>query len=197
MDIDQRTAHIRRETTETRIELSLCLDGSGQANCRSGVGFLDHLLISLGKHSRMDLDLVCQGDLEVDDHHTAEDCGTVLGQGIDQALGARRAIRRFGWSYAPLDEALVRAVIDLSGRPGAWISLPWNREMLGSLSCENISHVLSSLAISARATLHVDWIRGDNAHHIAEAAFKAVALSLRMAIERSNIDDVPSTKGSL
>lgn len=192
-----RTAQVTRRTAETNIELSLNLDGTGQCDCQTGIGFLDHLFSSLTRHARLDLKLICKGDLHVDDHHTAEDCGIALGQAIDAALGERRGITRFGNAYAPLDESLARAVIDFSGRPGAWIELPLNRESLGGLSCENIPHVLSSLATAARATLHVDLIRGSNAHHAAEAAFKAVALALRAAIARDGSSEIPSTKGAL
>lgn len=197
MSNSNRTAQLKRQTAETNIELSVNLDGTGHCECQTGIGFLDHLFNSLARHSRLDLKLVCQGDLHVDDHHTAEDCGIALGQAIDQALGERRGITRFGYAYAPLDEALARAVIDFSGRPGAWIELPLNRDALGGLSCENIPHVLSSLATSARATLHVDLIRGSNAHHAAEAAFKAVALAIRASIARDGSSEIPSTKGAL
>lgn len=197
MSNSNRTAHITRRTAETNIELSVNLDGTGSCECQTGIGFLDHLLSSLARHSRLDLKLTCKGDLHVDDHHTAEDCGITLGQAIDRALGERRGIVRFGHAYAPLDEALARAVVDFSGRPGAWIELPLNRDALGGLSCENIPHVLSSLATAARATLHVDLIRGSNAHHAAEAAFKATALALRAAIARDGSSEIPSTKGAL
>jgi len=197
MTNSKRTAQVARRTAETNIELSLNLDGTGNCECQTGIGFLDHLLNSLTRHARLDLKLSCKGDLHVDDHHTAEDCAIALGQAIDQALGERRGIARFGYAYAPLDEALARAVIDFSGRPGAWIDLPLNRDSLGGISCENIPHVLSSLATAARATLHVDLIRGSNAHHAAEAAFKAVALALRAAVARDGSSEIPSTKGAL
>ncbi len=193
----KRTAQIARRTAETNIELSLSLDGTGNCDSQTGIGFLDHLITSLTRHARLDLKLHCKGDLHVDDHHTAEDCAIALGQAIDQALGERRGIARFGYAYAPLDEALARAVIDFSGRPCAWIDLPLNRDSLGGLSCENIPHVLSSLATAARATLHVDLIRGNNAHHAAEAAFKAVALALRAAVASDGSSEIPSTKGAL
>ena len=138
-----------------------------------------------------------KGDLQIDDHHTAEDCALVLGTALDQALGERRGITRFGSAYAPLDEALARAVVDFSGRPFARIDLGLRRERLGELSCENIPHVLSSLAIAARMTLHVDLLAGENDHHRAEAAFKALALALRVATARNGRDVVPSTKGAL
>ncbi len=192
-----RTATISRETRETRINLELSLDGSGRAEVQTGIGFLDHMLESLGRHAGIDLHLECTGDLRVDDHHTAEDCAIALGSAIDQALGERRGIARFGWAYVPMDEALARAAIDLSGRSGAFITLSLTRDRLGKLACENIAHALRSLASAMRATLHVDVLRGDNDHHKAEAAFKALALALRQAVARSGRDEVPSTKGVL
>ena len=155
------------------------------------------MLILLAKHATIDLSLRCEGDLEVDAHHTVEDCGLALGEALDRALGARRGVVRFGWAYAPLDEALARAVVDLSGRPFAEVDLGLRREAIGELACENIGHVLRSLAVAARLTLHVDVLRGENDHHRSEAAFKAVALALRQAVACSGFDDVPSTKGTL
>ncbi len=192
-----REAVIDRRTKETEISVRLNLDGTGAAEVATGIGFLDHLLDALAKHARFDLELSCKGDLLIDDHHTAEDCGLTLGTALQQALGSRVGIRRFGYAYAPLDEALARAVVDISGRPFADVNLGLTRERLGELSCENISHVLSSLASTAGLTLHVDVLKGENDHHRAEAAFKAVALALRTAVEASGFDDVPSTKGSL
>jgi len=193
----RRNATIDRKTNETEISVTLGLDGTGQANVQTGIGFLDHLLDALARHGRFDLDLRCQGDLQVDDHHTAEDCGLALGAAIREALGDRVGIERFGSAYAPLDEALARAVVDISGRPHASIDLGLTRERLGELSCENIPHVLSSLATAAELTLHVDVLKGDNDHHRAEAAFKAVALALRAAVRPSGFGDVPSTKGTI
>ena len=192
-----RTVTLERSTEETSIQLTLDLDGSGRAAVSTGLGFLDHMLTALARHSRIDLELRCTGDLEVDDHHTAEDCALALGTALDQALGERRGIARFGSALAPLDEALARVVIDLSGRPFAHVDLGLERPMLGQIATENLTHVLISLALSARATLHVDVIRGDNDHHKAEAAFKALALALRQAIRPSGFEDVPSTKGTL
>ena len=192
-----RKAEKLRKTKETDITLQLNLDGGGVAEIATGIGFLDHLLTTLAKHARFDLTLRCQGDLHIDDHHTAEDCALALGAAIDQALGERAGITRFGSAYAPLDEALARAVIDLSGRPYAYVELGLAREALGGLACENIGHVLRSLATAARATLHVECLRGENDHHRAEAAFKAVALALRQAVARTGEPDVPSTKGVL
>jgi imidazoleglycerol phosphate dehydratase HisB len=192
----ERKAEIRRETKETRISLALDLDGRGDSRVKTGIGMLDHLLSTLAKFARFDLALECEGDLHVDDHHTAEDCALALGSAIDAALGERRGIRRFGDAHAPLDEALARAVVDLSGRPWASIELGLSRTMLGALACENVTHVLQSLATSGRMALHVDLLRGANDHHRAEAAFKATALALRLAVAREG-DDVPSTKGVL
>jgi imidazoleglycerol-phosphate dehydratase len=192
-----RIAKIDRNTKETAVKVSLDLDGSGKAEVSTGIAFLDHMLDAFTKHSRLNLTLSCKGDLEVDDHHTAEDCGIVLGQALDQALGNRVGIKRFGYAYAPLDESLARAVIDISGRPFADINLGLRREKLGELACENVGHVLSSLAFAANITLHVDLLKGENDHHRAEAAFKAAALALRDAVSSSGDDQVPSTKGVL
>ena len=177
--------------------LELCLDGSGTADISTGIGFLDHLLTALTRHARFDLRLRCAGDLHVDDHHTAEDCALALGAALDRALGERRGIARFGSAYAPLDEALARAVVDLSGRPFARVELGLTRDRLGTLACENVAHVLQSLAVAGRLTLHLEVLAGANDHHRAEAAFKAVALALRAAAARDGGDEVPSTKGVL
>ncbi|CAN5167316.1 imidazoleglycerol-phosphate dehydratase HisB [soil metagenome] len=192
-----RTSEINRKTSETDIRLKLNLDGSGKATVDTGLGFLDHMLTALAKHGRLDLELSCKGDLQIDDHHTAEDCAIALGQGIDQALGDRRGIVRFGHAYAPLDEALARVVVDLSGRASANIDLGLKREKVGDVSSENLSHVFYSIAINSRSCFHVDMIRGDNDHHRAEAAFKALALALRMAVRQDGGNEVPSTKGVL
>jgi len=191
-----RSATTNRSTKETTITCRLMLDGAGDVAVATGIGFLDHLLTALAFHAGWDLDLRCSGDLEVDDHHTAEDCALALGEALDAALGDRAGIVRFGSAYAPLDEALARAVVDLSGRPWPQVDLGLKREMLGALACENVSHVLRSLAIAARCTLHVDVLRGDNDHHRAEAAFKATALALRQATARTE-GGVRSTKGTL
>ena len=186
-----------RNTFETKISLTLDLDGEGEANVSTGIGFLDHMLCALAKHSGLDLRLICEGDLHVDDHHSAEDCALILGAAISDILGERRGIQRFGSAYAPLDEALARAVIDFSGRPYADINLGLKRESIGTIACENIEHFFASLAIGARATLHVDVLKGRNDHHKAEAAFKALALALRQALRQTSSTSVPSTKGVL
>ena len=192
-----RRAAVSRKTLETAIEVELTLDGAGRADVATGIGFFDHMLGALARHARFDLTLKCRGDLEVDDHHTVEDCALALGQALDQAVGERRGIARFGSAYAPLDEALARAVVDLSGRPCAVVALGLEREALGGLACENIAHFFISLATAGRMALHVDVLRGANDHHRAEAAFKAAALALRDAMRLEGPDQVPSTKGVL
>src|SRR5713101_2594418 len=186
-----RTATVTRATRETSITVTLDLDGSGRGDARTGIGFLDHLLTAFARHARFDLALTGEGDL------TAEDCALALGQALDRALGERRGVARFGWAYAPLDEALARAVVDLSGRPYAVVSLGLRREAIGGLACENIPHFIRSLATAAQLTLHVDVLRGENDHHKAEAAVKATALALKQAVAASGFPDVPSTKGTL
>ena len=195
--MNARTASVTRTTRETSIRLTIDLDGTGKTSIKTGIGFLDHLLDALARHARLDLALSCEGDLEIDDHHTAEDCALALGEALDRALGERRGVDRFGWAFAPLDEALARAVVDLSGRPFADVSLDLRRDSVGGLACENIAHFLRSLATAAQLTLHVDVLKGENDHHRAEAAFKATALALQQAVARSGFDDVPSTKGTL
>jgi imidazoleglycerol-phosphate dehydratase len=195
--VKARTATLSRTTRETDVRVELDLDGTGEARVDTGVGFLDHLLSALALHARLDLVLTCRGDLEVDDHHTAEDCALALGEAVDRALGERRGLTRFADALAPLDEALARAVVDVSSRPFALVELGLRRERLGALACENIGHVLRSFAVAARLTLHVDVLRGENDHHRAEAAFKAVALALRRALRVEDADLVPSTKGVL
>jgi imidazoleglycerol phosphate dehydratase HisB len=192
-----RQAQVHRKTRETEIRLSLVVDGSGKASVGTGVGFLDHMLVSLARHARFDLVLSAKGDLVVDDHHTTEDCAIAIGSAIDQILGDRRGITRFGHAYAPLDEALARAVVDLSGRPWAEVHLALHRASIGDLACENIAHFFRSLATTGRFALHIDVLRGDNDHHKAEAAFKACALALRQALARDGSGEVPSTKGVL
>jgi len=193
----KRTAAVERVTRETTVNVTLTLEGTGQAEVRTGIGFLDHLIETLARHAAFDMTLACKGDLRVDDHHTAEDCALAVGEALDRALGERRGVTRFGSAFAPLDEALARAVVDLSGRPYSAITLGLGRETIGGLACENVAHVLRSLAVAARLTLHVDVLRGENDHHRAEAAFKAVALALRQAVAASGSDEVPSTKGVL
>lgn len=195
--VTDRRARVERSTAETRVSVDLALDGQGRADIATGIGFLDHLLTALARHARFDLTLRCQGDLHVDDHHTAEDAALALGRALDDALGDRRGVARFGWALAPLDEALARVAVDLSGRPFADVQLGLAREMIGTIATENVTHALRSFATAARLTLHVDVLKGDNDHHRAEAAFKATALALRQAVAASGFDDVPSTKETL
>lgn len=192
-----RNVTLQRNTLETDIQLKLVLDGTGRTDIDTGIGFFDHMLTALARHARIDLQLKCVGDLHVDDHHSVEDCGIVLGKALDQALGDRAGITRFGYAYAPLDEALARTVIDLSGRASSVIQLALVRERLGTLSCENLPHFLHVFATQARMALHVDMLRGDNDHHKAEAAMKSLALALRQAIALDGSQSIPSTKGTL
>lgn len=192
----RRTATVRRTTKETDIELTLDLDGSGRADVSTGLPFLDHMLGALALHARFDLGLSAKGDLEVDDHHTVEDCALALGEALDEALGERAGIARFGSAYVPLDEALSRAVVDLSGRPWPVVALGFRREKLGTCATENLTHFFQSLAMKGRMALHVKVLEGDNDHHKAEAAFKSLALALRAAVRRDETA-VPSTKGVL
>lgn len=191
-----RKAELTRRTGETSVEAALDLEGDGVATIETGLGFLDHMLGALAKHSGFDMTLTATGDIEIDDHHTVEDCAIVLGRALDQALGDRSGITRFGYAYAPLDESLCRAVVDLSGRPWPEIAIQFNRPTIGEVATENLVHFLRSFAIEGRMALHVDLIRGDNDHHIAESAFKALALALKSAVSPGSTG-VPSTKGSL
>ncbi|WVQ94371.1 imidazoleglycerol-phosphate dehydratase [Kwoniella sp. CBS 9459] len=197
-----RTASVERKTSETSISCSIDLDHvpgvtEQVIEVSTGIGFLDHMFTALAKHGGMSLTMNCKGDLHIDDHHTAEDCALALGEAFKKALGERKGIKRYGFAYAPLDESLSRAVIDISSRPYFVCHLPFTREKVGDLSTEMVSHLLQSFAFAAGVTLHIDSIRGENNHHIAESAFKALALAIRMAISRTGGDDVPSTKGVL
>ncbi|KAF8580904.1 IGPD-domain-containing protein [Ramaria rubella] len=198
-----RQASISRKTNETDIEVIIDLDcapGTGRVQTieiSTGIGFLDHMYHALAKHGGLSLTMKCNGDLWIDDHHTAEDSALALGSAFKDALGEVRGIRRYGTGYAPLDEALSRAVIDISSRPYCVTDLGLKREKIGELSTEMIPHVIHSFAMAAGVTLHVDVLRGDNDHHRAESAFKALALAIRQAIEKTGGSDVPSTKGIL
>lgn len=189
-----RTATITRDSRETKIRLTLDLDGAGQVEVKTGIGFLDHLLTALAFHARFDLSLQCDGDLHVDDHHTAEDCAIALGSALDKALGDRSGIARFGWASIPMDEALATAAIDLVRRPFAVVDLKLRRERVGALACENIPHILRSLAMAGQFTLHATVACGENDHHQAEAAFKALAVAMRLAVAPA-AGPVASTKG--
>ncbi|KAK9236227.1 Imidazoleglycerol-phosphate dehydratase-domain-containing protein [Lipomyces kononenkoae] len=163
----------------------------------TGVGFFDHMLHALAKHAGWSMNIYCDGDLHIDDHHTTEDCAIAIGMAFKQALGKIAGVRRFGTAYAPLDEALSRVVVDLSSRPYATIDLGLKREKVGDLSCEMLPHVLRSFAQGAGITIHVDCLRGENDHHRAESAFKALALAIKEATSRTGGNEVPSTKGVL
>lgn len=191
-----RRTELERGTAETKVSVVLDIDGNGESSISTGLGFLDHMLTSLARHAGFDLEVAASGDLVVDDHHTVEDCAIVIGRALSDALGDRSGIARFGSAYAPLDESLARAVVDLSGRPWPEISLSLARDEIGDVASENIVHFFRSLAIEARMALHIDVIRGDNDHHKAEASFKATALALRQAVTAVG-GGVPSTKGSL
>ncbi len=192
-----RIVESARTTKETQIKASINLDASGESSISTGLGFLDHMLDALARHSGFDITLQCTGDLIIDDHHSIEDCALVLGTAINEALGDRAGIARFASVYAPLDESLVRVVLDFSGRPFSSVKLGFVREMIGQVATENITHFFESIAITMRATLHVDLIRGQNDHHKAEAAFKALAIALKDATRITRGDAVPSTKGVL
>lgn len=192
-----RTADVTRETAETAINVHLEVDGTGTADIDTGIGFLNHMLQILARHARFDVRIGAVGDLGVDDHHTSEDCALALGGALDLALAERERINRFGWAYAPLDEALARSVVDLSGRALAHCQLGLQTERLGEWGTQNVAHFFASMAQTGRFTLHVDVIRGANDHHRCEAAFKATALALRQAVESTGTSGIPSTKGVL
>ena len=194
-----RQATIARATSETNIRLTLDLDGRGSADVTTGVGFFDHMLTALARHSLVDLAVAAKGDLHIDDHHTVEDVGIVLGQALRQALGDKRGIRRFGQCLLPMDEALAEAAIDISGRPFLAWDVAFQRPKIGSFDTELVEEFFRAFAFNAGITLHVTLKAGSNAHHVAEACFKAVARALRMAVEMDprTAGEIPSTKGSL
>lgn len=195
----RRTAKVARRTAETEIGVALDLDGQGRTRLATGIGFLDHMLDQVGRHAMVDLEVRAKGDLHVDAHHTVEDIGIAIGDALQQALGDKRGIRRYGCAYVPLDEALSRAVIDLSGRPGLVFEVPFTRPLIGGFDVDLVHEFFQGFANHAMATLHLDNLRGDNAHHQAETVFKAFARALRAACERDPraAGTVPSTKGSL
>jgi imidazoleglycerol-phosphate dehydratase len=194
-----RQAEISRNTLETRVTVRLNLDGSGQCRCASGVPFLDHMLDQVARHGMIDLEVEAQGDLHIDAHHTVEDIGITLGQALARAVGDKAGLRRYGQAYVPLDEALSRVVIDLSGRPGLSFNVDFARAMIGAFDVDLFGEFFRGLTNHALITVHIDNLRGENAHHQAETVFKAFGRALRMAVE---IDpraagSIPSTKGSL
>ena len=194
-----RKAEITRKTNETEISVSVTLDGTGQHRMASGVGFFDHMLDQLARHALVDISLAAKGDLHIDDHHTVEDCGIALGQALARALGDKRGIRRYGECSLPMDDAQVRCALDLSGRPFLVWNVPFPTPKIGTFDTELVREFFQALATHAGITLHVDLIHGINSHHIAEAVFKAVARSLRVAVEADPrmAGSIPSTKGTL
>ncbi|MEM6487558.1 MAG: imidazoleglycerol-phosphate dehydratase HisB, partial [Pseudomonadota bacterium] len=178
-----RVGEKERRTKETSVSVRLDLDGTGAADCATGIGFLDHMLDQLGRHGLIDLTVRAEGDRHIDDHHTAEDTGIVLGQALDAALGDKAGVRRYGTAYAPMDEALVRAAIDLSGRPFLVWDVAFTADKIGTFDTELVREFFTALAMNARMTLHVTSLAGANSHHIAEACYKAVARALREAAE--------------
>ncbi len=194
-----RTAEITRTTSETAITVRLLLDGSGQAEVATGIGFLDHMLTAFARHALVDLAVQAQGDLHIDFHHTTEDVGIVLGQALAEAVGDKRGIRRYGHAVVPMDEALVDAALDLSGRPFLAWSVAFERDKIGEMDTELFEEFFRALAMNALMTLHVTQRAGRNAHHVAEACFKAVARAVRAATETDPRAPgaIPSTKGAL
>ena len=199
VDVLARRASVTRNTAETKISVHVDLDGHGHAKLASGVPFLDHMLDQIARHGLVDLDVEAKGDLHIDAHHTVEDIGITLGQAVAQAIGDKKGIRRYGHAYVPLDEALSRVVIDFSGRPGIEWHVPFTRAMIGAFDVDLAHEFFQGFANHAQVTLHVDNLRGDNAHHQCETVFKAFGRALRMAVERDARMGavVPSTKGSL
>ena len=193
-----RQASIERKTRETDIRLRLGLDGEGRSRIATGIGFFDHMLTAFATHGRFDLDLRCRGDLDVDAHHSVEDVGIVIGQALRQALGEKKGIVRFGHAYVPLDEALSRCVIDLSGRPYLHYDVTFKARQIGEMPTELFEDFFWALADHGRLNIHLEAIRGRNAHHIAETLFKSASRALSMAVARDpRMKGVPSTKGSL
>ncbi len=194
-----RTAVVSRNTAETQITVKLNLDGTGQARLSTGIGFFDHMLDQIARHGLIDLDIQAKGDLHIDGHHTVEDVGITLGQAVAQAVGDKKGLRRYGHAYVPLDEALSRVVIDFSGRPGLDMHVPFKSGMIGSFDSQLAYEFFQGFANHAFVTLHIDNLKGDNAHHQAETVFKAFARALRMALEIDprSAGVIPSTKGSL
>ena len=199
MPAEGRAVSITRNTSETQITLSLNLDGTGQYRLDTGVPFLEHMLAQVARHGMIDLDITCKGDLHIDDHHTVEDIGIVLGQALKQALGSKAGIRRYGHAYVPLDEALSRVVIDLSGRPGLVYNIDFTRALIGRFDVDLFEEFFHGVVNHSMMTLHIDNLSGSNAHHQAETVFKAFGRALRMAAEYDPrmAGQTPSTKGTL
>ena len=194
-----RTAEITRNTNETKITVAVNLDGTGRATLATGVPFLDHMLDQVARHGMIDLDIAAQGDLHIDGHHTVEDIGITLGQAFAKAIGEKKGIRRYGHAYVPLDEALSRVVIDFSGRPGLEYRVEFTRALIGEFDVDLVHEFFQGFVNHAMVTLHIDCLRGDNAHHQCETMFKAFARAIRMGVEEDPRASglVPSTKGTL
>jgi imidazoleglycerol-phosphate dehydratase len=197
--IGARTAAVTRHTAETRIDVRVDLDGTGRAKLATGIGFFDHMLDQIARHGLIDLDIDCQGDLHIDGHHTVEDVGITLGQAVAKAVGDKKGIRRYGHAYVPLDEALSRVVIDFSGRPGLHLHIPFTSGMIGAFDTQLAYEFFQGFANHAGVTLHIDNLKGINAHHQCETVFKAFARALRAALELDprSAGVIPSTKGTL
>jgi imidazoleglycerol-phosphate dehydratase len=194
-----RTAEVIRNTAETKIAVRVNLDGTGQSRLSTGIGFFDHMLDQIARHGLIDLSIEAEGDLHIDGHHTVEDVGITLGQAVNRAVGDKKGIRRYGHAYVPLDEALSRVVIDFSGRPGLEMNVPFKSGMIGTFDSQLAFEFFQGFANHAFVTLHIDNLRGENAHHQCETVFKAFARALRAALERDprSAGTIPSTKGSL
>ena len=195
-----RIAELRRDTAETQIFVSLNLDGTGKKELNTGIPFFDHMLDQIARHGLIDLTVEAKGDLEIDAHHTVEDIGITIGQAFSKAIGTKQGVRRYGHAYVPLDEALSRVVVDLSGRPGLEFHCDWTRQFVGQFDLDLIHEFFQGFVNHAQVTLHLDNLRGENAHHQCETLFKAFARALRMAVEfdpRLPHDAIPSTKGKL
>ncbi len=194
-----RTAEVSRNTAETKITVKLNLDGTGASRLSTGIGFFDHMLDQIARHGLIDLDIQAEGDLHIDGHHTVEDVGITLGQAVAQAVGDKKGIRRYGHAYVPLDEALSRVVIDFSGRPGLDMHVPFTSGMIGTFDSQLAFEFFQGFVNHAFVTLHIDNLKGENAHHQAETVFKAFARALRAALELDprSAGTIPSTKGSL
>lgn len=194
-----RKATVERDTLETQIQISVDLDGQGNANFETGVPFFEHMLDQIARHGMIDLDIKASGDTHIDDHHTVEDVGITLGQAINKAVGDKKGITRYGHAYVPLDEALSRVVIDLSGRPGLVFNADFTRETIGNFETELVFEFFQGFVNHANATVHIDCLRGHNSHHQAETIFKAFGRALRIALSADErmTGKMPSTKGSL
>lgn len=197
--MSDRIAEVVRNTSETQIAVRINLDGTGKCSFDTGVPFLEHMMDQIGRHGLIDLDVSCQGDLHIDDHHATEDIGITIGQAFAEALGDKQGVRRYGHAYVPLDEALSRVVVDFSGRPTLMHTVDYRRDRIGGFDVDLFDEFFHGFVNHARMTIHIDNIRGKNAHHIAETIFKAFGRALRMALEHDSriAGVIPSTKGSL